>query len=90
MNQTKTVPARLWTQRGKAIVTKNLKQWRRSPCLFTVLHEMSRCVIERELEGNVVYDIQIYKVVRAYLLSERFALTGEPFSVNKEAKEEKI
>ena len=46
MEQTNTISARLWKQRGKVIVTKNLKQWRRSPGLATVLHELNRCVVE--------------------------------------------
>lgn len=78
MNQTKTIPAHLWKQRGKAIVTKNLKRWRKSPGLATVLHELGRCVVEYA-DDDVIYDVQLYKVVRAYLLSEGFAMTGEPY-----------
>lgn len=79
MEQTKIISDRLWTQRGKVIVTKNLKRWRKSPGLATVLHELSRCVVEQDLDGGVTYDVQLYKDVRTYLLSEQFAMTGDPY-----------
>lgn len=83
MEQIKTISSDLWTRRGKVIVTKNLKQWRKSPGLATVLHELSRCVVEHELDGDVTYDVQLYKAVRAYLLSESFAMTGAPYMAQK-------
>lgn len=82
MEQTNTISARLWKQRGKVIVTKNLKQWRRSPGLATVLHELNRCVVEYS-DDDVIYDVQLYKAVRAYLLSESFAMTGAPYMAQK-------
>ena len=83
MEQTKAISAHLWTRRGKVIVTKNLKQWRRSPGLATVLHELNRCVVECGLDGDVIYDVQLYKAVRAYLLSGSYAMTGAPYVAQK-------
>ena len=82
MEQTNTISARLRKQRGKVIVTKNLKQWRRSPGLANVLHELNRCVVEYS-DDDVIYDVQLYKAVRAYLLSESFAMTGAPYMAQK-------
>lgn len=82
MEQTKVISAHLWARRGKVIVTKNLKQWRRSPGWATVLRELNRCVVEYS-DDDVIYDEQLYKAVRAYLLSEDFAVTGAPYMVQK-------
>lgn len=57
----------LWTQRGKSIVTKNLKRWRRSPGIVSVIHELDRCVVEHQADYDVVlYDADLYQRVRAY------------------------
>ena len=83
MEQIKTIPSDLWTRLRKVRVTETLKQWRKSPGLAVVLHELNRCVVECELVGNVTYDVRLYKAVRAYLRSESFAITGAPCIVKK-------
>ena len=82
----------LWTRRGKSIVTKNLKRWRRSPGLVSVIHELDRCVVEHQADDDVVlYDADLYKRVRAYLLSEQYATTGTPYAPpNIERQEENL
>ena len=83
MGHTETIPAPLWTRRGKAIVSKNLKRWRKSPGLGTVSRELGRCVVEYGSDGGVTYDKELYKVIRAHLLSEGFALNGDPCITEK-------
>lgn len=82
----------LWTRRGKSIVTKNLKRWRRSPGLVSVIHELDRCVVEHQADYDVVlYDADLYQRVRAYLLSEQYAMTGAPYTApNIERQEDNL
>lgn len=77
----KAIENALWTRRGKTIVTRNLKRWRRSPGLVSVIHEMDRCVVEYHSDDELVlYDADLYKRIRAYLLSEPYAMTGAPYA----------
>ena len=79
----------LWTRRGKSIVTKNLKRWRRSPGLVSVIHELDRCVVEHQADYDVVlYDADLYQRVRAYLLSEYFVMTGAPYTKDQFMRQE--
>lgn len=85
----KAVGHALWTRRGKGIVTKNLKRWRRSPGLASIIHELDRCAVENQVDDEVVlYDVALYKRVRAYLLSEQYAMTGAPYTPDEIKRQE--
>ena len=88
----KAIDTILWTRRGKAIVTTNLKQWRRSPSLASIIHELDRCVVEFQADHKaVLYDADLYQRLRAYLLSEQYAMTGAPYTPpNIERQEENL
>ena len=79
----------LWTRRGKAIVTKNLKRWRRSPGLASGLQELGRCVVEYQSDDELVfYDAGLYKRIRANLLSEHYVMTGAPYTKDQFKRQE--
>ena len=79
----------LWKRRGKAIVSKNLNRWRRCPSLASVLREMNRCVVEYQSDDDLIfYDVGLYKLIRAYLLSEQYAMTGAPYTEDQIEKQE--
>ena len=82
----------LWKRRGKAIVSKNLNRWRRCPSLASVLREMNLCVVEYQSDDDLIfYDVGLYKLIRAYLLSEQYAMTGAPYTApNIERQEENL
>lgn len=85
----KAIKNALWTRRGKTIVTKNLNRWRRSPSLVSVIHEMNRCVVEYCSDDELVlYDADHYKRIRAYLLSEQYAMTGAPYTDDQIKRQE--
>ena len=85
----KAIENALWTRRGKGIVTKNLKRWRRSPGLVSVIHEMDRCVVEYQSDDDLIfYDVGLYKLIRAYLLSEYFVMTGAPYTKDQFMRQE--
>lgn len=88
----KAIENTLWMRRGKIIVTKNLKRWRRSPSLVSVICEMNRCVVDYYSDDELVlYDADLYKRIRAYLLSEQYAMTGAPYTApNIERQEENL
>ena len=79
----------LWKRRGKAIVSKNLNRWRRCPRLASVLREMNRCVVEYQSDDDLIfYDVGLYKLIRAYLLSEQYVMTGAPYTDNQIKRQE--
>ena len=79
----------LWKRRGKAIVSKNLNRWRRCPRLASVLREMNRCVVEYQSDDDLIfYDVGLYKLIRAYLLSEYFVMTGAPYTDDQIKRQE--
>ena len=79
----------LWKRRGKAIVSKNLNRWRRCPSLASVLREMNRCVVEYQSDDDLIfYDVGLYKLIRAYLLSEYFVMTGAPYTDDQIKRQE--
>ena len=79
----------LWKRRGKAIVSKNLNRWRRCPRLASVLREMNRCVVEYQSDDDLIfYDVGLYKLIRAYLLSEYFVMTGAPYTKDQFMRQE--
>ena len=85
----KAIENALWTRRGKAIVTKNLKRWRRSPGLASVLQELGRCVVEYQSDDDLIfYDVGLYKLIRAYLLSEYYVMTGAPYTKDQFMRQE--
>ena len=85
----KAIENTLWLRRGKIIVTKNLKRWRRSPNLVSVICEMERCVVEYNSDDEMVlYDADLYKRIRAYLLSEQYAMTGAPYTDDQIKRQE--
>lgn len=85
----KAIENTLWMRRGKIIVTKNLKRWRRSPSLVSVICEMNRCVVDYYSDDELVlYDADLYKRIRAYLLSEYFVMTGAPYTKDQFMRQE--
>ena len=85
----KAIENTLWMRRGKIIVTKNLKRWRRSPSLVSVICEMNRCVVDYYSDDELVlYDADLYQRVRAYLLSEYFVMTGAPYTKDQFTRQE--
>ena len=85
----KAIENTLWMRRGKIIVTKNLKRWRRSPSLVSVICEMNRCVVEYQSDDDLIfYDVGLYKLIRAYLLSEYFVMTGAPYTKDQFMRQE--
>ena len=85
----KAIENTLWMRRGKIIVTKNLKRWRRSPSLVSVICEMNRCVVDYYSDDELIfYDVGLYKLIRAYLLSEYFVMTGAPYTKDQFMRQE--
>jgi hypothetical protein len=53
-----------WHNRLKSIETRNMKQYKHTFTVPKIERDLSKCIIETDMDGNICIDYDLYKDLR--------------------------